>query len=329
MTEAKFCNRQIAPKRLAVIEVIHQMLDSLITHIHSNKPFLSLEVTPNLGANLSSSLISELKDCTKAHAFVCTDSPLARLKPSSLLSSLKLQNALGKPVICTLSMRDRNSIALSAEILAINELGVRAFLSLTGDPIKLGDCADSKGVFESNSLKLAQIISQLNAGYALSGKPLDSAVQRIYNFSTISSYAQNPKTLESKIQKKITSGCEALFSQPVYSPESAEMLLQNIQRANASTGKSAQGKSAQLILGFFPVMSYKAALFLRDKLPGVFIPDDWVERLQKASQIGKDEEHKVGLDLSLQLFKALQKIHNKIHFMSSNNFALFKQFADI
>ncbi|MGX3045146.1 hypothetical protein [Helicobacter sp. T3_23-1056] len=61
-------------------------------------------------------------------AFVCTDSPLARFKPSSILSSIKLQNALSKPLICTLSMRDRNSIALCGEILAANEFDLRAFL---------------------------------------------------------------------------------------------------------------------------------------------------------------------------------------------------------
>ena len=113
------------------------MLDQLITKLHSNQAFLSVEVSPSLSSTIGQSVIDELESLSQADCFVCTDSPLARLKPSSILSSIKLQNALKKPVICTLSMRDRNSIALCGDILGANEFGLRSFLSLSGDGVKM------------------------------------------------------------------------------------------------------------------------------------------------------------------------------------------------
>lgn len=285
-------------------------------------------------------------------AFVCTDSPLARFKPSSILSSIKLQNALDKPLICTLSMRDRNSMALCGEILGANEFGLRAFLSLTGDPIKLGDCAESKGVFEENSLKLARIIRDLNSGVALNGKPLASPVGKIYNFAVINSYSNNPASLATKIKRKLANApiC-AFFTQPIFARQSAEFLLEALESAKreiaqgyAQEGASQEretncdtsyeenhqtNRDTQIIFGFFPVLSFRVAVFLRDKLPGVYIPQEWLERLESASAKGKDYEREVGLELSRKVWEDLHNLCSsapKIHFMSSNHIELLREF---
>ncbi len=289
-------------------------IEAFVQKIHSKKQFTSFEITPSVGANIDSHLLTNLKECDFLDGFVCTDSPLARFKPSSVLSSLKFQNALQKPVICTLSMRDRNSIALCGDILGVNELGIRLFLSLTGDPIKLGDSKDSKGVFEGNSTKLSAIIQNLNNGFDLNGKELKSKVYHIYNFNVINAYTINQASLQTKINKKITNGCEALFTQPVFSKDSADFLLECVQKAN-----QAHNTNVAIIFGFFPVLSYKVALFLRDKLPGVFIPESWICKLEKASSKGKQEEYKVGMELSKALYDELGSVHNKFHFMTSNN----------
>lgn len=299
------------------------MLDQLITKLHSNKAFLSVEVSPRLSATIGQSVIDELESLKVADCFVCTDSPLARLKPSSILSSIKLQNALQKPLICTLSMRDRNSIALCGDILGANEFGLRAFLSLSGDGVKNGDCAGAKGVFEESSLKLGRIIDGLNQGIAVNGKALKESVEKIYNFSVINSYANNTESLKKKMLKKLSnSAVQGLFTQPVFSLEAARFLLGSLQDINKELGQN-----CVMILGFFPVLSYKVALFLRDKLPGVYIPDEWVQKLEKASNKGKEVEQKVGLELSRELFKDLQTLHNKFHFMSANKPSLLREFV--
>ena len=299
------------------------MLEQFITKLKSNQAFLSVEVSPSLSSTIGQSVIDELESLKVADCFVCTDSPLARLKPSSILSSIKLQNALQKPVICTLSMRDRNSIALCGDILGANEFGLRAFLSLSGDGVKNGDCEGAKGVFEESSLKLGRIIDNLNQGIAANGKALKDSVETIYNFSVINSYANNTESLKKKMLKKLSnSAVQGLFTQPVFSLEAARFLLESLESINKELGQN-----CVMILGFFPVLSYKMALFLRDKLPGVYIPDEWVQKLEKASIKGKEVERKIGLELSRELFKDLQTLHNKFHFMSANKPSLLREFV--
>ncbi|AQQ58891.1 methylenetetrahydrofolate reductase [Helicobacter bilis] len=299
------------------------MLEQLITKLQSNEPFLSVEVSPSLSSTIGQSVIDELESLSQADCFVCTDSPLARLKPSSILSSIKLQNALKKPLICTLSMRDRNSIALCGDILGANEFGLRSFLSLSGDGVKNGDCAGAKGVFEESSLKLGRIIDGLNQGIAANGKVLKDSVETIYNFSVINSYANNTESLKKKMLKKLSnSAVQGLFTQPVFSLEAARFLLESMESINKELGQN-----CVMILGFFPVLSYKVALFLRDKLPGVYIPNEWVQKLEKASIKGKEVERKIGLELSRELFKDLQTLHNKFHFMSANKPSLLREFV--
>ena len=115
---------------------------------------------------------------------------------------------------------------------------------------------------------------------------------------------------------------QGLFTQPVFSLEAARFLLESLESINKDLGQN-----CVMILGFFPVLSYKMALFLRDKLPGVYIPDEWVQKLEKASLKGKEVERKIGLELSRELFADLQILHNKFHFMSANKPSLLREFV--
>lgn len=297
------------------------MLESVITKLRTEQPFLSLEISPSLSGKIEQD-VNGLESLNKVDCFVCTDSPLARLKPSSILNSIKLQNILHKPVICTISMRDRNSIALCGDILGANEIGLRAFLCLTGDSVENGDCKDSKGVFEGNSLKLGKIIQGLNNGIAINGKVLKEKVEPIYNFHSVNAYANNPESLVRKMQKKmINSPVEAFFTQPIFLPKQAEFLLEQLAGLNAKLHQN-----CTMILGFFPVLKYSVAIFLRDKLPGCYIPDEWITKLYNAKLKGKQEEYEVGLALSKELWLELHTLHNKFHFMSANNPNLIKEF---
>lgn len=291
------------------------MIEAMIEKLQGQNRFLSLEITPKLQSSFS----LEERDYSFVDAFVCTDSPLARFKPSSIISSLKIQNYFNKPAICTISMRDRNAIALCGDILAINEFGVRAFLSLTGDPIKLGD-TQSVGVFEGNSILLSKIISNLNQNIALNGKKIDGAIKKIYNFNVINSYAKTPQNLIKKIERKIEkSDIYALFSQPIYDEASAEFLLENVEKANKKFGKN-----VKIVFGFFPVTSFKTAVFIKNKLSDVFIPESFLNALENAKD--KEAEFEIGIALSKKLLEKLQKMHNKFHFMSATKMSLVGEF---
>lgn len=293
---------------------MEQQIDFVMRKILDESSFLSYEIVPQKAFSVEKIMI-DIKNSTifgDIDAFVCTDSPLSRLKHSAILASIKIQDFLGKPTICTISARDKNSIALQGEILGLNEFGVRLFLTLRGDPIKLGDQPNAKAVFEGNSFLLLEIIRNLNNGIDLNGAKLSDSGRHIYPLSVINAYANDMENIAKKMRKKVALGALALITQPIFEIENAKNLLAMIARINADLGKN-----AKLIFGFYPVTSLKTAEFLHHKLPGCFMPESWILDLQSADG-DLQKEREIGLNLSRSLYKDLIALHPKIHFMCAN-----------
>ena len=233
-----------------------------------------------------------------------------------------LQDRFNKPVIATMSMRDRNKIALQSDLLGANEVDIRAILALTGDPANISDQPHAKGVFESDSTMLLDIISCFNSGIDYAGKPIAHKPKPLYPFAVVNSYAKNLKTLQKKMQKKIKHGAIGIITQPVYDVENAKQLLNLIDLANKEC--CSESKSAELILGIFPITKLRTAQFLSAHVPGIHVPGHWVEALRVAHEKGPEEEYRVGFELSKKLFDDIKAIHPKIHLMTANQFQIAK-----
>jgi 5,10-methylenetetrahydrofolate reductase len=296
------------------------MLDNLIDKLH-NKKYITLETTPGHSPNFQNTIdkIKNLGLDLKVDGFSTTDNPLAKLKYNSILAAIKLQNSLNKPVIATMSMRDRNKLALQSDLLGANEFDIRAILALTGDSAKMSDQPSLKGVFEGNSTLLLDIIKCFNSGIDFAGKPLKEKPKPIYGFSVIDAYAKNPKTIYKKMLKKIEHGTLGIITQPIYDIQTLEFLLEMLEKAKQEVNKQSK---TQLISGFFPIVKLRTAQFLYSHVPGINVPTLWLDKLHIASGIGLEEEKKVGFDLSKKLYEKMLDKHNKIHIMTANQFEL-------
>jgi 5,10-methylenetetrahydrofolate reductase len=252
--------------------------------------------------------------------FSTTDCPLSKLKYNSIIAAFKLQEKFKKPVIATMSMRDRNKIALQSDLLGANDLGVTHILALTGDPAKMSDQPNTKGVVEGSSLLLLEIIRAFNNGMDYSGKEFKIKPKPITPFAVSNSYAKNFSTIERKIYKKAKNYAVAIITQPVYDMEIVKKMLEI--RNSVRKEFNDERKDFEIVFGFFPITKLKTAQFLHSHVPGIYVPDSWIEKLIKAHKISQEEEFKVGMDLSINLFKNLQKIHPKIHIMTANRFEI-------
>jgi 5,10-methylenetetrahydrofolate reductase len=286
-----------------------------------NDSFLTLETTP-MHEPTFEPIVEKIQHYaleSLVDGFSTTDNPLARLKYNAFFGALKLQNTFNKPVITTMSMRDRNKIALQSDLLGANEHHMRTILCLTGDPASASDQPNLKGVFEGNSTLLMDIIQCFNAGIDHAGKPFKVHPKPIYPFAVCNAHANVPKNLMKKMHTKIEHGAVGIITQPVYSTENATMLLDLLESAHEGTKNEYK---TELVLGFFPIVRLRTAQFLAAHVPGIHVPPLWMEKLSRAKKIGEEEEKKVGFELSVETFKALKRIHPKIHMMSANNFEL-------
>lgn len=297
------------------------MFEKFIDGLRGDR-FITLETTPQRSSKFNNIIekIDSLGLDKLVNGFSVTDNPLARLKYSALFGALMLQNRFNKPAIATMSMRDRNRIALQSDLLGANESHIRAILALTGDSAHRSDQPHAKGVFEANSNLLLEIIDRLNSGYDLAGQELVEKVDTIYPFAVSDSYSKSTTTLAKKISKKISHNAVGIITQPVYGADSAYNLLEMVSEANKE-----HNKNCVLILGYFPITRYKTALFLDENVPGIYIPDEWIKALESAHAKSSEHEYNVGLELSKNLFDELIKIHPKVHIMTANQFDLAKK----
>ncbi|WP_297485527.1 methylenetetrahydrofolate reductase [Sulfurimonas sp.] len=299
------------------------MFETLINKL-KNDTYITLETTPGHSATFTPTIdkIAALGLNEMVDGFSTTDNPLAKLKFNALFGAKLLQERFHKPVIATMSMRDRNKIALQSDLLGANEFDIRTILALTGDPATISDQPNAKGVFEADSSLLLDIIAAFNSGMDYAAKPFAEAPKHIYPFAVVNSYAKNPKTLQKKIQKKIKHGAVGIITQPVYDVENAKQLLELKEEANEAC--CSENKSAELILGVFPITKLRTAQFLASHVPGINVPPCWIDKLRKANLQGVDEEYKVGFELSKKLFEELKELHPKIHLMTANQFNIAK-----
>lgn len=282
--------------------------------------WLTLETTPGKSATFQPVIdkLAVLDLGRKVDGFTVTDNPLAKLRYGSLFAAVRLQQAFNKPVLATLSMRDRNIIGLQSDLLGCNEADVRAFLAVTGDPASLSDQPHAKGVFEASSIELLKIMHYFNRGIDYAGKPISPAPQPIFPFAVTNSFAKNAASLKRKMIRKIENGALGLISQPVFSLEDAQKLAAVFDEARNEFED--ERCNARLIFGVFPLTRLKTAQFLSAHVPGIHVPDRWISALFEANKHSEEQEERVGFEMSAELFTALRHAKLPVHLMTANRF---------
>jgi 5,10-methylenetetrahydrofolate reductase len=299
------------------------MFKKFCNKLQSNEPFITVEITPPHGASIDKIIesIRALGLDKKVAGFSVTDNPLAKLKMDATLSAIKIQRSFNKPVIATMSMRDKNKLSLQSTLLGANDFDLRSILALTGDPAKLSDQPEVKGVLERDSTLLLSIIYRLNRGLDYNNSPLNPKPKPIYPFAVSNAYAKNMNNIKKKILKKLNYGARGIITQPVYDLDNAKELIEIFEECKMESLRDT-AKEAKLILGQFPVVRARTANFISDRVPGITVPKHIIDEMNLAGMDGEEREQEVGFAISKEIFDDIMKIHPKVHLMTHNRFDL-------
>lgn len=221
-----------------------------------------------------------------------TDGARARIRMSSIAISHLIQNEVGIEAMTHLTTRDRNMIGLQAELLGAHALGLRNILVITGDPAKIGDLPQAQSVFDIDSVGLIKIIKNMNCGRDSMGNPLGEPT------SFLIACAANPSTDNfgyeiEKLVRKVESGADVIFTQPVYEIETFVRFLKEVEQLKVP-----------VIAGILPLRSHKHAEFLHHEIPGISIPSHIREKMFRA----RDEASKVGIEISASLLREIKDL---------------------
>ena len=247
------------------------LASSLEKALASGQPEITAEITPPVGADPSHALEMAEGLRGQVQAFNVTDGSRAVMGMSSLaLCRLLLERGL-EPIL-QLGCRDRNRIALQADLLGAHALGIRNVLCLTGDPVKVGNQPEARAVFDLESVRLLRQVQQLNGGIGPGGKLLADGAPALFPGAAADPQSASWSGLKSRMRRKAEAGARFVQTQMVMDTSALQRFCTEI----------ADPLNLPVLAGVFLLKSAKNAAFINRVVPGAQIPPQLIDRLAAA-----------------------------------------------
>jgi homocysteine S-methyltransferase len=208
-----------------------------------------------------------------------------------LATSLLIQQQVGIEPVIHYCCRDRNLLGMLSDLLGAQALGLRNLLLITGDPPKMGPYPDATAVFDIDAIGLTNLVSRLNRGL----DPGGSAIGEPTSFTIGVGVNPGAVDFEHELKRfywKVDAGAEYAITQPVFDVAQLLHFIERIER---------EGIRIPIIAGIWPLVSARNAEFLANEVPGVVLPDRVLQRMQRASAIGKEHATEEGIRIAQEM----------------------------
>lgn len=258
------------------------------------KKLIAVELAPPLNAD--DEKIMEAAHYLQNHdvdVLTFPDSPSGRTRADAILMAEKVSKETEMCVMPHICCRDRNAIAIRSEFLGAQMNGIYNFLVITGDPVPAMARQAVKSVFQFDSVGMMRIIQDMNEE-SFDKDPLcyGGAIN------------QNRRNLEveiSRVRKKIESGASFFLTQPVFTMEQA----QRLRRIKRETG-------TRILCGIMPLVSRKNALFMKNEMSGIDIPQELIERYPENG--AREDGEKVAVQIAREMMELVDDFADGYYF---------------
>lgn len=236
-----------------------------------------------------------------------TDGSGAHCHMSSLACSSLMLQAGYEPVL-QMGCRDRNRIAIQGDLLGAAALGVKNVLCLTGDDVTAGDQPEAKRVFDFDCMHLLRTARIMrDKGVFLSGRKLESP-PRFFLGAASNPFVPPFEWRAPRLAKKIEAGADFIQTQYCYDVPRFQAFMRQVCDMGLH-------EMVYILVGVGPLRSERAAEFMRSNVPGVWIPDEIIDRLVKTPKKEKAEEGKQICIEIIQQIREIEGVHG-VHIMA-------------
>jgi methylenetetrahydrofolate reductase (NADPH) len=275
-----------------------------------------LAVTAELGPPKSADLVSVnrkieyLKDCVDAANITDNQTAIARL--SSIATGTVLVQKGLEPVI-QMTCRDRNRLAIQADILGAYALGIKNILCLTGDHQSLGNHPAARGVFDLDSIQLVQMLKVMRdekkflCGDEIRNSPKAPVVEPLMFIGAAANPFGDPFELRVvRLAKKIAAGADFIQTQCIYDMERFRRWMEQVRERGLH-------QKTSILAGLTPLRSVRMARYMNESVAGVTVPDEIIQRMA-----GAEEPAEEGVKICLEQIEELREMEGiaGIHLMA-------------
>jgi len=270
--------------------------------LRSGKFVVTSEIGPPKGTKLEPMLhhIDLLKDVVDA--MNVTDNQSSVMRFPSLGGTLLVREKGGEPIL-QMTCRDRNRLALQADILFAYSRGIRTILCLTGDAVPVGDHKQAKGVFDLDSVQLLCAVRTMETGKDLGGNDLDGTLE-ICAGAIVTPEAKPIEPQMIKFEKKVEAGAEFFQTQAIYD-------LDNFRRFMDRARKF----KVKILAGIILLTSPRMAVYMNRNVPGVFVPQSLIDEMEAAPKGAKIAK---GIEIAGRTIRRLreEQVCDGVHVMA-------------
>lgn len=262
--------------------------------LHAGEFAVTAEVVPPKGAD--GNTVREQAEALLGYADAVniTDNPTSSAHMSSVAGAALVAETGLEPVV-QITTRDRNRLAITADLLGAWALGARNVLCLTGDPVTAGDHPQAKEVFDLNVVELVRFVVRLrDEGQLLSGVRVDASPRYFVGVADV------PLAIDyepGRLEAKVDAGADFVQTQIVYDVQALGEWADRIRPRGIF-------ERTFVLVGVAPPRSARSARFMQEHLAGVVVPDEVIRRLEEAGEDSRGE----GVRLTVEVVQALKQI---------------------
>ena len=229
------------------------------------------EMEPPKGVDVSTMVTHAMRVKGEVDAFVVPEMSNAVMRMSSLGGAVILQSK-GMETVMQLNCRDRNRIALQADLLAAYGCGITNVMAVTGEDPSFGDHFQARSVYDIDLLELLGVIGGLQEGKDMAGIELLGAPEFIVG-STVNAGAKgkSPELVIEEMNKEIDSGVQFFISPPLFDLSAIEPFMKRVDT-----------KKTKIIPTVLLLKSLGMARYIMRNVDHVYVPDSLVDRIQKS-----------------------------------------------
>lgn len=239
----------------------------------------------------------------KVHAISATDNKSAVMRYPSLGTCLLIKELGGEPVL-DITCRDRNRLAIQADLLFAWSRGISTVLCLTGDSMDVGEDKQAKPVFDLDCVQLVNLVHTLNSGKDMTGSELNGGTDFCVGITTPAK-DKSDTGAEERLRKKLAPGVDFVIIQAIYSLDDLKRLVTSIIRNDTKV---------KILAGIMPLVSVAMGKYMNSNMPGVFVPEDVLDEISRAP---KGKSISTGIELAAKMIQQIkeQKLCDGVHIM--------------
>jgi methylenetetrahydrofolate reductase (NADPH) len=255
------------------------------------------ECGPPRGSDLE--VITRKADMIKdfVDAINITDNQTSVTRMCSLAACIQLK-LMGLEPILQMVTRDRNRIALQSDILGAASFDINNILCLSGDHQSFGDCAQGQNVHDIDSMQLIQIVRYMrDEGKFIGGDDI-ARPPKMFVGAAANPFADPFEIRVPRLAKKIEAGVEFIQTQCIYNLDKFEEWMKLARERGLN-------KKVHILAGVTPFKSAGMAKYMKNRVPGMDVPDELIKRM---ADTPKEKQPEEGINICVESMERLKEI---------------------